>query len=171
MGWFLRLVTLVIWCQSVSARWWRTVFCREKLSFGCKMSSMFLQYNWGCQGITGSSGLLYWLGKSCYSKHCVSFKNENWLYSFMLANIPSPHKRAQAPVSLLLCTVIKSGMTWPHPSFFHRTSLSFSAQAGWCSMPGLVRISFFPASVCGPMSYSLYLHLNPALKTRTTNLL
>lgn len=36
-------------------------------------------------------------------------------------------------------------------------------------MPGLVHISFFPASVRGPMSYSLYLHLNPALKTRTTN--
>lgn len=138
-------------------------FCREKLSFGCKVSSMFLQYKWGCQGIPGSAGLLYWLGKSYYSKHCDWFKysrNENWHYSFMLANIPSPHKWAQAPVSLLLCIMIKSGMTWLHPSFFHRTSLSFSAQAGWCSMPGLVYISFFPASVRGPMSYSLYLHLN-----------
>lgn len=138
---------LVIWCRFVLPHWWRTVFCREKLSFGCKMSSVFLQYNWGCQGITRSAGLLYWLGKSCFSKHCDSFKysrNENWLYSVMLANIPSPHKWAQAPVSLLLCVMIKSGMTWPHPSFFHRTSLSFSAQAGWCSMPGLVHNFFFP---------------------------
>lgn len=145
MGWFLSLVT-----------WWSGVdlccliggglYSVEKSSV-LVASSVFLQYSWGCQGITGSAGLLYWPGKSCFSKHCDSFKysrNENWLYSVMLANIPSPHKWAQAPVSLLLCVMIKSGMTWPHPSFFHRTSLSFSAQAGWCSMPGLVHNFFFP---------------------------